>query len=165
MTGELAGDFVIDWLKDDGRKLGSATLITGNYTAANFTFGRGTAELLSADDELLGHTAIISGTAKKGGTSTNFTIVVDSPAGRDLVGVPFEAKVSGDSTGELKFRFHTVDPLGDDTLFDGLDFSELDSDGDGVLRIEPEVVEVERAYNEFRRVFQTHNHYIIEFQE
>ena len=143
----------------------SATLIAATYSASNFTFDRGSPEQLGAGDPLVGHTAIISGTATKDATTVAFTIIVDSPEGRKLVGAPFEADVGQDATGALSLRFNTLDPLEGDGLFDAIDFSALDADGDGELVIEPDVPDVEDAYDAFRRVFQTHDHYSIHFRE
>jgi len=165
VTGELLGDFTVEWPADDGRQLGVATLIAATYSAANFTFGHGAVETLGADDPLVGHTAILSGTATKDSLTTSFTIVVDSPEGRELVGAPFEATLGENATNTLNLRFNTVDALEGDTVFDAIDFLALDSDGDGVVAIEPDVGEVEDAYNAFRRAFQTHDHYSITLQE
>lgn len=165
VTGELRGNFVVNWTADDGRELGVATLIAATYNAANFTFGRGSAEDLGDEDPLVGHTAVLSGAATRGGQTTTFTIIVDSPKDRELVGAPFEATLGADAAGTLNLRFNTVDVLEGDTVFDAIDFSALDADSDGVVVIEPGVAEVEDAYNTFRRVFQTHDHYSIELQE
>lgn len=165
VTGEMPGDFVFDWLADDQKKLGDATLLSGRYTASNFTFARGSADTLAADDPLIGHTAIISGVATKDADSIDFTIVVDSPEGRELVGVPFEATVNADSTGTLLLRLETVDRYEHKTLFDGVDFFAFEADADDILRIEPDTPKVEDAYNKFRRTFQTHDHYYFDYKE
>lgn len=164
VTGELPGAFVVDWATEAGRTLGTATLIAGGYRAANFTFGRGQAAALGVDDPLVGHTAWISGTASRAGESLSFTVVVDSPEGRVLVGVPFEATVGANTSGRLGVRFNPVDAVEGDTLFDGIDFTALDHDADGAVAIEPAVDEVEAAYQAVRRAFQTHDHYSVELQ-
>lgn len=166
VTGELLGAFVVDWPADEGRELGVATLIATTYSAANFGFGRGSAEGLDAEDPLVGHTAIVSGSATKDGVTTAFTIVVDSPEDRELVGAPFDASLDEDAAGTLALRFNTADALEGDTLFDGLDFAALDADGDGELVIQPDAAEAElaAAYDLFRRTLQTHDHYAVELQ-
>ncbi|MEN0062498.1 MAG: hypothetical protein AAGA48_10130 [Myxococcota bacterium] len=165
VTGEMRGEYVVNWPTDDGRELGTATLIAGTYSASNFTFGRGSAEHLDAEDPLVGHTAIISGTATKNGLTMPFTIVVDSPEGRELIGAPFEATIDENATGTLNLQFNTLDATEGDTVFDGVDFATLTADGVGVVVIEPNRVEVEDAYNTFRRVFQTHDHFNLEHRE
>lgn len=165
VTGEMPGAFVVEWPADDGRELGVATLLAGTYTAANFEFARAGAAQPGGDDPLTGHTAIISGTAAKDGVTTSFTLVVDSPEGRELVGAPFEADVRSGSRGALHFVFHTMDPNEGDTLFDGIDFAVLDADGDGVLEVAPDDADVEDAYNTFRRNLQTHDHYAVYHEE
>ena len=157
VTGELSGEFVIDWIEDEGQSLGTATLIAGEYTAANFTFIQGGDETVVA-----GHTAILEGSATKDGTTTTFTITLDSPEGRQLVGAPFTEEIKEDSTGSLHFIFSPLDELEGDTLFDSIDFESLDEDGDHMLSIEPDQEEVEDAYNVLRRKFQTHDHYTIQ---
>ncbi len=164
VTGELPGSYVIDWASEEGRILGTGTLIAGTYTAANFVFASGTEALgLPADDPLIGHTAIIRGTATRDGTSVGFTIVVDSPEGRELIGAPFEATIDADATDEIRFRFEPRDPIELDTVFAGIDFIALDDDQDGVVLITPDDVAVETAYNDFRRVFQTHDHFRVNY--
>ncbi len=165
VTGALPGEFVVTWPTEDGRSLGVATLIAGTYQAVNFTFGQGTADGLGAEDPLVGHTAIVSGTATKGDRTTAFTLVVDAPEARALVGAPFAVTLGASSTGRLGLRLNTVDPSEGDTLFDALDFEALDGDGDGVVRIEPGVAEVEAAYFAFRRVCLTHDHYSAHHEE
>jgi hypothetical protein len=165
VTGELPGEFVVEWPAEDGRELGVATLIAGTYSAANFTFARGAADDLGADDPLVGHTAIVTGTATKDGQTTTFTFVVDSPEGRVLVGAPFEAEVTEDAAGTLNIQFHPADALEGDTLFDAIDFAALDGDGDGAVTVSPDDPDVEDAYILFRRTFQTHDHYTITYEE
>ncbi len=165
VTGELRGDFVLDWTADDGVELGAANLIAATYSAANFTFGHGAADTLGDDDPLVGHTAIVAGVATRDSDSVTFTIVVDSPDDRALVGAPFDATVQASDMGPLQFRVNTFDALEGDTLFDAIDFVALDTDGDGDLLITPDGIETQDAYNVFRRVFQTHDHYSIHLQE
>lgn len=161
VTGELLGEFTIEWPTDDGRHLGDATLIAERYSAANFTFSRGSSEALGEDHALVGHTAIFVGTATKDGNETAFTIVVDSPEDRELVGVPFEATIASDDTRTLGLQLTPLDATEGDTLFDAIDFATLDVDGDGHISIAPDIAAVEDAYNVFRRTFQTHDHYRI----
>lgn len=166
VIGELPGRHVVDFLAPS--PLGQATLIAASYDAANFTFVRASTEDgLDAGDALVGHTARLSGTARAGEVEIAFTIVVDSPEGRALVGAPFELAVGADTEATLGLRLLGADPFEGDTLFDGLDFAALDSDGDGVVRIGPDASDpgVEAAYNLFRRTFQTHDHFDIQAQE
>ncbi|MGB1016210.1 MAG: hypothetical protein ACPG4T_18890 [Nannocystaceae bacterium] len=165
VTGELPGQYVVDWTTNRGQTLGLATLIAGTYTAADFVFGRGSEALgLPPSDPLIGHTALLRGTATKSGTSVAFTIVIDSPEGRILVGAPFDATIEGSTSGQIGFRFEPNDAEEEDTVFAGLDFLALDGDGDGIVQIEPGVPEVEEAYNNVRRTFQTHDHFRFFYQ-
>jgi hypothetical protein len=164
VTGELRGRFIIDWLPGTDAQLGDATLLVGVYKSANFTLIRATEDDgVASDDPLLGHTALLRGRATKGASDITFVALIDSPAGRELIGAPFEFEVKQDSRERLGVRLATVDPLEGDTLFDGIDFAALDSDGDGQVVIEETSTDVGvvEAYNVLRRTFQTHDHFDI----
>jgi hypothetical protein len=155
VTGELTGRFVVDWLAEAPQTLGQAILLEGTYDAANFTLDR--ASGLPADDALLGHTARFVGVAVKATRTVHFDITVDSPAGRQIVGVPCLLAAESGTTPTLTLQLQLVDGLEKDTLFDGLDFGALDTDGDGSLVVSE--AGPTDAYNLFRRTFQTHDHF------
>jgi hypothetical protein len=161
VTGELRARFVVDF-SQDRRELGLATLLVGDYTSANFTFERAAEEDgLDGADPLLGHTAVLRGTASRDDATVDFVFVIDSPEGRELVGAPFEMTVREDSAASLGFRLMTFDPRSGATLFDGLDFFALDHEGSGLVRLDPERSAEDEidAYNQLRRRFQTHDHF------
>jgi hypothetical protein len=167
IIGELPGTFVVDFVGEDGRELGLATLIVGEYTALDFRLARAGASEVDESDALFGHTALLSGTA----TGPNeavvaFTVIIDSPLDREIVGVPFEVGVEQDSAFEIGLRMLSSDPIEGDHLFDGIDFALLDAlDGttDGtLLLVDPETngdvgPELGDAYHQIRREFQTHD--------
>lgn len=171
VIGELPGTFVVDFRNDDGRELGVATLIVGEYTALDFRLARAGADQVDESDALFGHTALLVGTATgPDDTVIAFTVVIDSPLDREIVGVPFEASVVEDSTFEIGLRMLSSDPIEDDHLFDGIDFALLDeADGaaDGVVlladpetsgEVGPEISDAHsQAYFQVRREFQTHD--------
>lgn len=161
VTGELRGKYLLNWVPGGEVALGMATLLVGDYKSVNFTFSQAGAEVVAADDPLLGHTAILRGQASRGDDSIEFVAILDSPEDRELVGVPFEFEVKETSTEQLNVRLDPKDPLEGDTLFDGLDFVDLDTDGDGQVVIEATATEavVVDAYNLLRRTFQTHDHF------
>lgn len=164
VTGELRGRFILNWLPHSNAEIGTATLLAGVYKSANFTFVHASADDgVASDDALLGHTAILRGRATRGATSVEFVALIDSPEGRELIGAPFEFEVKEDSRERLGVRLATQDPLEGDTLFDGLDFAALDTDGDGEVVIEESSSEaaIVDAYNLLRRTFQTHDHFDI----
>ncbi len=163
ITGELPGIFNINWLENDGDELGTATLIEGNYSAANFTFGRGSKVQSNAD--LVGHTAVLTGRATKENHVVSFHITIDSPEGRELVGAPFEATINSQTKGTLGLRFSVEDPLEGDTLFDDVDFHDFDFDDDNSIIITPNREESEDVYNIIRRRFQTHDHFNVHLSE
>jgi hypothetical protein len=166
IIGELPGEFVLDFVHGEGESLGLATLIVGDYTAANFVFRRASADERMAGDPLVGHTALLQGSASKDGQVVAFTLQIDSPLDRELVGAPFEATIEEGVALELGVRLLDTDPFEGDHLFDGLDFAALDAaDGtpDGTLAlVDPELdptqaQALDDAYNHVRRDFQTHD--------
>jgi hypothetical protein len=166
IIGELPGEFVLDFVNGDGDSLGFATLIVGDYTAANFMFRRASADELAAGELLVGHTALLQGKADKQGQVVAFTLLLDSPLDRELVGAPFEATIEAGTQIQLGVRLLDTDPIEGDHLFDGIDFAALDAaDGtpDGALAlVDPELdpaqsQALDDAYNHVRRDFQTHD--------
>jgi len=138
VIGELPGPFVIDWVGEDGRLLGEATLLEGDYNGANLTFGRA--------EELGGHTGQVEGRAERDGETVELALVVDQDAGRQVVGAPFDLDVATGTTVTLKLQVLLEDPVEGDTLFDGIDFAETEA--------------AEQA-SRLRRALQKHDHYRI----
>lgn len=139
VTGELPGRFLLDWLADKPQRLGNATLLVGEYHSANFTFATATKEDELGDaDALRNHTAVLRGQASKQNKDVNFTLLITAPKNRKLVGAPFVARVTRDSHESLGLRFHTKDPQQGYTVFDGIEFNELDYDKDGELTLAEE---------------------------
>jgi hypothetical protein len=174
IIGELPGEFVLDFIAGEGESLGRATLIVGDYTAANFVFRRAASDELPAGDPLVGHTALLAGSASKDGQQVAFTLAIDSPLERELVGAPFEYTLAEQAQVELGVRLLDTDPIEGDHLFDGIDFAALDA-ADGMLDASVTLVDPEReptqaqalddAYNHIRRDFQTHDLFDVEPRE
>ncbi len=159
VTGEMQGRYIVDWVSNSGGQMAMATLLEGDYEAANFLFASGTADDgLSVDDPLLGHTAIFAGTAQRDGQTVTFTAVIDAPADRVLVGAPFEAHVTQETGGSIGFQLLTQDPYEDDTLFDDVDFFALDDDRDDQVHLDQQSAQTD-AYQQLRRRTLTHDHY------
>lgn len=166
VTGELSGRFVLDWLSSSGtpQEVGTAHLLHGRYTSANFVLGRGGQEdQLRPEDPLYGHTAVIEGEARKGGDTVKFVAIIDSPQEREVLGIPFELEVNEKTTAPLGFRLHTLGVIEQDSMFDGVDFSSLELDAQGVARIYAGTQDTEsrRAYTLIRRSFQTQEQFDI----
>lgn len=164
ITGELRGHFIADFTGRNGSELGMATLLVGKYESVNFTFARATgADGLPPGDPLIGHTAIIIGTAVKAGKSTAFTVIIDSPEKRNLVGAPFEVEITEANHPRMGLRLMTRDPVEGDTLFDDIDFAALDAESDGKVVLAPGTTSTSRAltdaYELVRRTFQAHDHF------
>lgn len=156
VTGELTGEFVLDWVAGGGQRLGAAELLTGVYQGLNFGFRAAAAsDGLSADDPLLGHSAYFAGTASKAGQTITFTAQIDVDAGTQMVGAIFDLEVERTDQALIAIQLVPVDPIEGFSLFDGLDFAALDLDGDGVVTIVPG----DEAHNFVRRTVQSHVHY------
>lgn len=156
VTGELVGNFVLDWVDGDGAALGAADVLTGEYNGFNFSFRAADAgDGLAAGDPLLGHTAHFAGVARKDGVEVAFTAALDVAAGAQMVGGPFELAVTEATAVTIGIQLETTDPIAQASLFDGLDFAALDDDGDGQVDIAPGSAE----HNILVRTVQSHVHY------
>ena len=157
VTGELAGDRILDFLGGSGTPLGQATLLTGKYHGMNFFLRRATAGELAAGDPLVGHTAHYEGTATREGTTITFRALVDLDEGTQIVGLPNEVDVTETTRVTFEVQTVTIDPYEKDTLFQKLDFAALDEDRDGHVEILPG----QPAHNVLRRAVATHDHYFV----
>ena len=162
VTGELRGHFVLELRPEATALLGMAELIVGVYRSANFTFGKASRQDgLSEDDPLLGHTALLVGVAARDGQRFPFSVALDAPESRQLVGAPFEVELTKDSRSRLELELLTLDPVEGDTLFDGIDFAALPLDARGQMSLDatngaPAMID---AYNTLRGAFMTHDHF------
>jgi hypothetical protein len=159
ITGELPGEHMIDWMAD-GATLGTATLLEGEYAGVNFRFRRAHAgDGLEAGDPLLDHSFHITGTARRDGADIAFDAVLDIDEGYELVGAPFDHSVEAGDPAQLRFELQTSESFSGSgkTLFDGIDFTTLDQDGDGQVAIRPGA----EAHNKLRRTVQSHDYYVV----
>ncbi len=162
VAGTLAGRFVVDWMRDERTRLGQAMLRVDHYASANFTFGRATlADGLNAADPLLGHTALLAGTATRDGVTRDFTVLIDSPLDRKLVGAPFDVEITAETPAELGFQLLSVDPFEQDSLFDDVDFAALAPNTSEAMELREDTQDtaIRDAYYAVRRRFQTHDHF------
>lgn len=155
VTGELRGKLIVDFLAEAPTPIGVATMLVGAYTGSNVTLGH--ADTLEDGDTLQNKTALLAGRAERNGVTHEFEAVIDSPVGRQVTGVPCSVTVAEGAAMTLTLRFTPYDDLESDTLFDGIDFAALDSDGDGQVSIMSG--ESADAYDLLRRTFQTHDHF------
>ncbi|MDW8282894.1 MAG: hypothetical protein RMK29_14360 [Myxococcales bacterium] len=154
VTGELPGRFVADFGR--GGLLGTATLLPGQYRGANFTFRRADAQDgLDATDPLLGHSAYLEGVAEREGVRLQLRAQIDLAEGAQVVGVPFEAEITASTTATLRLQALQHDPVGGQSLLDGLDLAAYDPDGDGRVEIAPGG----EAHNVLRRRIRMHEFY------
>lgn len=168
VTGEMTGQFILDWFDTSNSNLGLATMIAGQYTSSNFVFGRASEEYgVLPDDPLYGHTALLIGEAVSDSINIEFTIIIDSPIDRELLGIPFEVDIGTVSDSQIGLRLLTKDGFGgESSLFDDIDFGELDAEGGGQVTITPESEgPASVAYDRFRRKFQTHDYFDIQVNQ
>jgi hypothetical protein len=158
ITGELLGALALEFAPQERTDLGVATLLVRSYRSANFTFTRA-----ESGESIAGHTARLTGVASSADAAYEFEILLDSPEARELIGIPFDVEVTESSPQALALQFLPLDPVESDTLFDGVDFAALDSDGDGSVSIQPDSSDAPslEAYNALRRAFQSHDHYMV----
>lgn len=154
VTGELLGDFVVDFAAD-GAPIGTATLLTGDYESANFSFRR--AGELAEGDELRGHTLHLAGSASRDDQRWSFSAAIEVDDGVSLVGAPFVLSVRADTTAALGLQLRIADPVEGDTAFDGVDFATLDAGADGQIDIRPG----DDDHNRLRRALSSHDHYSV----
>jgi hypothetical protein len=164
ITGELPGHFVLRFSPGPSQALGTATLLVGSYRAVDFRLAQANSADVEARDPLVGHTALMRGTATQDSARIDFQVVVDSPEGRDVIGVPFEEEVDESMQSALVLRLTPLDSLDQDTLFDGVDFAALDADADGRVVIDPSATDeaTVAAYNAVRRALQSHDHFVVQ---
>lgn len=167
VTGELRGEYLLDWTGGDGDVLGEATLLAGTYKSANFSFSRAQlAQGLSAADPLLGHTALLRGTARRASETFRFEAVFDAPAGRQLTGAPFEAKIGASPNEQvIALQLRSTDPYEHDTLFDAIDFEALAAAG--AVRFDATASDpaLAEASARLQRTLQTHDHFAFVLME
>ena len=160
VVGELVGRHVVDFL-DGNSTVGIATLLSADYSGANFMFTRAVAaDGLDGDDPLIGHTFVIGGTATRGETTVEFFAQVDQDADRAIIGLPLSYAVTPSSTESLGLRFDAVDPIEGDSIFEGIDIVGLDTDGDGFVELSDDAQP--EAWATLRRNLQVHDHYAVE---
>ena len=164
VTGELPGHFVLRFEPGVTRELGTATLLVGTYRGVNLTLASASTDDVNESDPMLEHSAHLSGTATNQAGTWNFAVVLDCPVGRQLIGIPFEEKITEATDGALALRFSPLDELENDTLFDEVDFAALDADADGHVIIDAAATDegVVQAYNLIHRAFQSHDHFIVQ---
>ncbi|MEM6295236.1 MAG: hypothetical protein AAGA54_28450 [Myxococcota bacterium] len=160
VVGELGGRYVVDFL-DPGAVLGAATLLSAEYSGANFGFSRAEArDGLDLDDPIIGHTFMLAGTATRGDVQVDFVAYVDQDLDRDIVGLPLAFTATEASTESLGLRFDPVDSIEGDSIFDGVDLVSLDDDRDGFVELS--ATEHTEAWATLRRNLQVHDHYAVE---
>ncbi len=161
VVGELPGRFVFDW-SDDGALLGVATMLEATYSGANFAFAIAeSGDGLSSDDPIIGHTFDLAGVASRDGRSVTFEVLLDQDEGRAVIGLPLDLEVTSNTDVTIGLSFYVTDPVESKTIFDGVDFFELDDNRDGHVELTPD----SEAWSRVRRNLQVHDHYGVEVFE
>lgn len=153
VTGELPGDFILNWNGQPHDPLGMGTLIVGDYKGANFSFR--TAIATDNVPTLTGHAIHLAGTIAKDATTKPFDLLIDVEVDTAIVGAVFEDVIAKTSTETLAITFYPTDPYENDTPFDDVDFFSLPTTAAGAIEIRPG----SETHNIIRRVLTTHDHY------
>lgn len=162
ITGELSERLLIDWIPGAATELGVATLLEGSYKSANLSLGRWSkAEDPDDDEDRVGCTALLWGIARRDDEMLEFHALIAVPEDSIVTGVPFEFVVESGIPVALYLELRTFDEIEGDTLFDGIDFAELDLDDDGVARIVPGAASKPTmdAHLSLSQALQTHDNY------
>jgi len=155
VTGELVGPVVVEWIPDTYINTGEGILVCGEYHGANLLFIRANGQFgLAGDDPLTGHHIHLEGSVSRGGEVTGFEAVMDMPDGASAIGMIMSLDIDEYTAVTLALRLLPTSSQGA-TLFDGIDFSVLDSNGDGEVMIEPGHEE----HNRIQRAFLKHDFY------
>lgn len=155
VIGELPGRFVLDCL-EGAAQLGEGSFLPGTYDGADFRFALGEAsDGLSEGDPLLGHTAIIAGSACLDEGCWTFEAAVTQDADRVLEGAPLSLTLPDASVSHLGLAFTPEDPFEGQTIFDTQDFSALGEPGAHLVFAEGD------AYNRLLRQLQRHDFYLV----
>lgn len=170
VTGELVGSWVAAWPATAASQLGTATLIAGDYSGANFRFDAAAA-MRPDDDPPADHVLVVEGEVMRGEFTAPFTVTVDAPPGRSLDGAPFDARVSTGTSGPIVFSFAPVEPQSQGSFLDDVEFAELSVEAGNEIRIGPpddgsgEQPGADAAYDRIRRALLSHDHYLFTLME
>ena len=121
VRGELTGTWTIDLLAEPAL-LGQGTFYEGSYETASFVLARPDGAT----------TLVLTGTADDGSGPHHFDLHADHE--QTILGIPFETELDADAMPAVILL---VDPA---AILAHLDFSELDSDGDGTVTVADEGV-------------------------
>ncbi len=157
VTGELAGEWVIDFVNGTTLVPGTAVLLEGDYNGMNLWFATATAAGSPADHPVIGHTAYIAGTATDGTSTVPFEAFIDMEGEVRMVGGVFELVVDEDTEASLVLQVQTIDPFENDTLFEDIDFAALPVNGDGVAQM----AAGDAAHNILMRTLVRHDHWAV----
>ena len=150
VTGELPGEFILEWNGAPQPAFGTSVMFVGNYTGANFAIrNAATTDAMVADDPLLGHSFHLTGTVTRDGVTRDFDAVLDVESDTRVIGAKFDDAITSASTETLAIQFLPTDPYELDTAFDGIDF----------FALSPQIRPGDAAHNILRRAIQTHDHY------
>lgn len=132
VIGELPGQFAIDWLADDGRLLGTATVLSGGFDSARLT--------------LVGAVELV-GIASKEGEDFEFAVTIGFDEPTLVEGIPPIDAAGSQPIHRLKLTVR--EPFEGASLFDGIDFRQADLTPGGA------------DYNRLLRAVRSHDHYLI----
>ncbi len=164
VIGELLGRRIVDF--GGGRvTLGEAEAVLADLDSVDFLRIAATADDVGDDDPLLGHAAVLTGSATDGERTVVFEARIGVDDDTAVQGAPLSPAltlVEGDS-GTVAIALQVGDPFEDDTLFDGVDFGAA-ADASGVAGSAEEpllLLPGDPDHNRVRRGLVSHDHYVV----
>lgn len=154
VAGSLPGTFVVDWIREAGRTLGTAEMILTRYRGIDLDLPNGLATQPEGDP-LRAAAAAIEGTAAREDRVVRFSAILAVEPKTQIVGVPLDLLVTAETKSAVGLALALLDPVTGKSFFREVDFAILDPDGDGTAVIEAG----SGAHNVLRRHLAEHIHY------
>ncbi|MEO0811632.1 MAG: hypothetical protein AAFY60_02130, partial [Myxococcota bacterium] len=150
ILGELPGTYRLEMHQPT--QVGTVSMLPGQYDAVNFTFAA-----LEPSPGLPSDSGIslrIRGRAIRNSEEIPFDLLIDAPEERQLLGAEFNVNVDSQTIIEFQMTMN-VDGA---SVFDGIDFASLATDGAVLAPTEPESNKEEQLL--LRRRFLDHSPYL-----
>jgi hypothetical protein len=162
VAGSMPDRVIVSWLDRASDHLGHVTVRPETYASANFRFGHArSSDGVTASDPLLGHTALLTGTATRFGVPHEFTARIDAMTAQKLVGAPCKVDLHHASPRALGLQLLLVDPVERDNIFDDVDFASLPADAEGRVTLDGKQTApaLDSAYLTVSQRFLSHDHF------
>ena len=155
VAGEFVGPVVAQFRSGELEEIGTAIFLEGDYAGYNVTFmgeDGSTADAELLEPGLLGR---IRGEVAKDGEEIGFVVEAAHFSSADVIGGGFAGSINDGQTTGVALEFLTVAPGLGTTIFDGVQFSQLEADEEGTVWIEDGSL----AHAEIRSAMTSHQFY------